>query len=566
MPIYRLLEFGAQPGLRNKAGQTPLHIASGAGNSMSMLGGDASLQCKALLEHGAKVNAEDGEGLTPLDVAIDRGSSAAEKILLAAGGKHGTPRSKRDLNRWLVAAIRQSDLDRSRELLDLGADANASPDQAGDSPLVVAADSCRGSGSYGMEGEAAVRTPSTWGATPEEKVVQAELVSLLLSRGADPKGQGRWGGSALSAAVECGDLTLVKILLDAGADPNLANRIGVTPLHLAAGFEMASGRPMVEALVEAGAKLDARNENGRTPGEEARESKHALMADLLDKLGGASGDVTRKGSQMGLDQRQTEILFAAVLGGDREAARNAVKAGADPRARDSDGKTVVYLAVRDANVAMLELLADLGADLSVPNRWGETPFDLAVGKSETLARWFAEHGGMPKTKDGGPPHLGMVATWKPPPLIRFLVSLGFAVDAPPGEWSQLISVAVYPDQVKTLLELGANPNAKGPHGRTALHSAANGFEGTYSQESVGFLIAAGADVNASDDEGRTPAHEAVLYQRLGMLDALARAGADLALADREGVTPMALAMSRYDLKTAVWLRRWLLLRRLEGGR
>jgi hypothetical protein len=54
--------------------------------------------------------------------------------------------------------------------------------------------------------------------------------------------------------------------------------------------------------------------------------------------------------------------------------------------------------------------------------------------------------------------------------------------------------------VQALLERGADPNAKGPGGRTPLHEAAAGGH----QQTAQILIDAGADINARDDAGKTP--------------------------------------------------------------
>jgi ankyrin repeat protein len=564
-PIYRLLEFGARPNVRNKAGQTPLHVAAGAVTFVHMGGGSASLQCRALLDHGAEVNTEDSRGRTPLDVAVLRHSSEAEEVLNAAGGKHGTYQSKQELSRWLMAAIDSGDVTRVRELLDQGADPNAA-EQEEDPPLVAATRARSLSFSMEEVGEAIVQAPLL-NDTPERKASKREIVSLLLARGSDPNKPGRGGETALYAITESGDSTLLDLLLKAGSDPNRPDASGRTPLHVACRFAMTTARPIVEALVAGGAKLDARDEEGQSPADLARQEKYLPITEFLDHLGGATGTSSGVGGGADESRRQaTDRFLAAVRTGDREGVRLAVAAGAYLNSRDSHGETAVYVATQENDAAMLQLLADLGADLSAPNRWGRTAFDLAVGTSEELTRWFAERGALPKGKGGGPPDLRMVGNWLEPKTIRFLLSLGFAVDAPPGETSYLASVAVYPELVKPLLDVGANPNARGRRGWTALHGAANGFERTYSQASVDMLIAAGADLNAADDDGRTPAHEAVDYRRAGMLDALARAGADLTRADKEGVSPQLLAMNNYDLEMYNRIRRWLLLSRLDRGR
>ena len=56
------------------------------------------------------------------------------------------------------------------------------------------------------------------------------------------------------------------------------------------------------------------------------------------------------------------------------------------------------------------------------------------------------------------------------------------------------------DIVKTLLEKGANPNARDLEGTTALMNAASGFGGS---AIVKLLLESGADPNAKDKHGNT---------------------------------------------------------------
>ena len=56
------------------------------------------------------------------------------------------------------------------------------------------------------------------------------------------------------------------VLLEHGADVNAQNRVGMTPLHIAA---VADDAEMTFVLFEAKADLNQRNHNGATPLEEA---------------------------------------------------------------------------------------------------------------------------------------------------------------------------------------------------------------------------------------------------------------------------------------------------------
>lgn len=131
----------------------------------------------------------------------------------------------------LVYAIFHSPLSFIRTLLDLGADANAPVDD-GFPPLIAAVSTAQ----------------VTPGATTRPDV--ADVVRLLLARGADPNQRGINDYTPLHMAVAVGHPLAVQILLDGGADPTLRTRIDAceTPLEMA----KAAGVSDIAAILERG--------------------------------------------------------------------------------------------------------------------------------------------------------------------------------------------------------------------------------------------------------------------------------------------------------------------------
>jgi beta-lactamase regulating signal transducer with metallopeptidase domain len=161
----------------------------------------------------------------------------------------------RHLSQPLFDAVRSGDTETVRELLALGANANAALPGDG-SPLIEAARHGR-----------------------------MDLVQMLLTAGADPNLAVRGDGAPLIQASLSGNLDIVRLLVERGANVEIFVPGDETPLINAA---QAGSLPIVTYLVERGADVNrAVPANGatRSPMSEARRNGHGDVVNYLKSRG-----------------------------------------------------------------------------------------------------------------------------------------------------------------------------------------------------------------------------------------------------------------------------------------
>ena len=150
----------------------------------------------------------------------------------------------------------------------------------------------------------------------------------LLDAGADVDERNANGGTALMYAVSAGESELIRLLLERGADPNATARIGWTPMLVAA----AKGRDeAVRLLLEGGADPMAPDSYGWTPLMRAVSGGYIDAVDALLACG-------RIDLQAREESGATALHIAAGRGY-ADIVRRLLKAGAERRAADGEGRT-----------------------------------------------------------------------------------------------------------------------------------------------------------------------------------------------------------------------------------
>ena len=274
---------------------------------------------QALVGGGADVNSRDSRGETPLMYAAAVGSVEAMKFLV---GKGAEVNAQTELGS--TALIWSStDLAKVRCLLDHGANVNMAT-KRGRTALFVAAMSDH----------------------------SAEIVRLLVAKGADVKATDSFKNTTLSAAAVGNDTDTIGMMIEAGVDVNAAGVTGLTPLMVTAGFY--GNLRATRMLLAKGAKVNV-----------AAKAPFLFFPDPPKAGPPALSSLTP--------------LMATAPYGPAALIKMLLDSGADVNAKDMRGMTPLMLAVATdrQDPAVIRMLLDHGADPNLKSNLGETALDWA---------------------------------------------------------------------------------------------------------------------------------------------------------------------------------------------
>jgi ankyrin repeat protein len=279
------------------------------------------------------------------------------------GCAYGSPQES------LVDAIRRHDSAQVRRLLAAGVPVNESTE--GFTPLSVAADSGnREAVSWLLERGAKVNVADYEGRTPLMRACvrgDSWIIATLVEHGANVDEKSKHGMTPLIYCAWSGSAASVELLLAHGAKVNEATQDGFTALMNAA---YTNNEPVARILLSHGADIRAQDREGRTA-----LSRSVMVAP--HPMGPLSGDphsggliaqqhrafinfLLSHGAQVNTTGRWATPLMIAAMNCDYVAAELLLAHGADPRPKNSQGRTAMSYAQEWHMDRLIKLLKQHG--------------------------------------------------------------------------------------------------------------------------------------------------------------------------------------------------------------
>jgi uncharacterized protein len=354
----------------------------------------------SLLTQHAAVNAPQSDGATALHWAAYLDDAETTALLVAAGANVDAANSYGVTPLALAATNGNAAI--VGQLLKGGADPNRTI-RAGETPLMLAARAGRADAVNALvRAGARIDAKETWnGQTALMWAAAAghgSVVQALVDHKADIRARSNAGTTPLLFAVRRGDMSAVRALVAAGADVNAKRPDGATALLVAV---INGHEDLVDFLLEKGA--DPNVEGGST--ELTVQGVHARPMELTyrkltnnerDSEGVTRGNIFGRPLQAAVHVANWHISdqFIAVKMNRLRVIRSLLDHGADVDGRISmeeprwsgaryrrhlAGATALLLAAKAADVEVMRLLLDYGADPTINTEENITPLMAAAG-------------------------------------------------------------------------------------------------------------------------------------------------------------------------------------------
>ena len=457
-----------------------------------------------------------------------------------------------------------------RFLLRRGADINAASEGRGDTPLHLAAMCPWEPRSLELmqmliNAGCSPHIRNLRGETPLALAMQREyfsVVEYLLSS------NGSFTPDSLPTALQLrASPRIIRFLIHKGADVNSSTSSGNTVLHLAvANYVEPCCLDLVKIFIEAGCNLSTHNSEGKTAFRVAMERQYSSVVEHL-----LSYDFPPPPDslQIALQYRSASRIVVLLI-----------RKGADVKFTPSDGVTVFHLAItkyiEPESLTLVNKFIEAGYDPTMCNSEGKTVIELAIEHHYTCVVEFLLSYGVPLPPDS----LQIALYYRSTPLmIALLVRKGADVNAITSDGNTVLHLVVTnyveqlcPDLVKIFIQAGCSPAIRNVEGKTALQIAIERHY-TFVVERLlssdlplpldilpialqnhsppwicELLIDKGADTNVTASDGYTILHLAVMQyiepRCLDLVKIFFKAGCKPTVSSPDGKTVLGVAVER----------------------
>ncbi len=313
----------------------------------------------------------------------------------------------------------------------------------------------------------------------------------------------------LMIAASRNDYDMVKFLVEKGADVNAKTHYEseysrvVTPLLLSLDrHHYESGT--AEFLINNGADINVRDDNGNTPLIYAAETHNTKVIELLIQKNADINAVNNDGS--------TALMLAV---NNLETVKLLAEKGADVNFQAS-GSTALISACkyRNRNIDVIKYLVSKKADINAQDDEGYTALNKTLDsmgerllgiRDFEIANFLIEQGADVNIKNEG--------------LYTPLIYLGMSE----GNFNNKNFQEKRIKLAELLLEKGADINAQDYNGYTSLIWACSTSGSRFAEPFVKFLVEKGADVNIKNDYGETALNQAEILKLRGITGILKKA-------------------------------------------
>ena len=500
---------------------------------------------KMLIQNGADIQARDSNGSTVLHFASALSNQEVVEFLLKSNEISVNAINHFSQTPLIYACYDGGRLDNIKMLIQNGADIQASSSNGSTVLHFASCDSNQEVVEFLLKSnKISVNATDNLNRTPLMHACfdggRLDNIKMLIQNGADIQASNSNGLTVIHFASRNSNQEVVEFLLKSDKiSVNAADNLNRTPLMYAC---CDGGRlDNIKILIQNGADIQARDNNGSTVLHFASASSNQEVVEFLLKLNKISVNATNHFNQ-------TPLMHACIDGGRLDNIKMLLKNGANIQARDYYGSTVLHIASRNSKQEVVEFLLKLNEiSVNATDNLNLTPLMdacLNSGHLDNIKILIQNGADIQASSSNGSTVLHFASALSNQEVVEFLLkSNEISVNATDNFNQTPLMYACYDggrlDNIKMLIQNGADTQASCSNGSTVLHFAS----ASSNQEVVEFLLNLNEiSVNATDYLNQTPLMYACMAGgRLDNIKMFRQNGADIQASSSNGSTVLHFA-------------------------